>query len=546
MDPLELKREEPPEMLCEESGRNIATPSPERTNVRASSRSHVAAYVVFALCAAIYLLPFMRLVFMGDEGSLVDGAVRIMHGQVFARDFFEVIGPGTLYLLAAMFKLFGATFVVVRIWLFVGTLGTLLAMYFLSRRICARYQILPPILLMSVYFSTLWPMVNHHGDSNLFTLLSVVCMVLWQDLRKRSLLFAAGALAGVTTCIMQPKGMLLLFAFCAWLWFQQRRKSALPYSIALVAGGYLCVVGCTVLYFWSRGALWDLIYMNFVWPAHNYGSLNAIPYGRGIFLFWGRRIVPIHGVRWLMPAAAVLILPFLLVASLPALVLILGMPQGKGNLRPEILLYWFCGWALWLSEFHRHDISHLTAGSPLLIILCVHFLLEYRGKIVKFLLQFLAIGAVGLATVNLFIVLSTTDISTRVGTVAMFKPDAAIPFLDSHIAPGREIFVYPYGPMYYFLTATTNPTRYSLLLYNYNTPSQFQDAIRVLEQHKVRYVLWDTSFERKAAPYFSSEMSHPAGGFLMEPYLESHYKVVQDFDGARIMERNEVDRGAKR
>ena len=49
-----------------------------------------------------------------------------------------------------------------------------------------------------------------------------------------------------------------------------------------------------------------------------------------------------------------------------------------------------------------------------------------------------------------------------------------------------------------------------------------------------------------AAPYFSSEMYHPAGGFLMEPYLESHYKVVKDIDGARIMELNEDDRTAKR
>lgn len=46
----------------------------------------------------------MRVVRLGtDEGSLVYGAVRIVHGQVFARDFFEVIGPGTFYWLAMFF-----------------------------------------------------------------------------------------------------------------------------------------------------------------------------------------------------------------------------------------------------------------------------------------------------------------------------------------------------------------------------------------------------------------------------------------------------------
>ncbi len=546
---MELQAEAPPEIPCGDCDATVAPPPPARTQVRTSSPPLLTRYpyAVFALCAAIYLLPFMRLIFIGgDEGSFVDGAVRILHGQVFARDFFEVMGPGPFYLLAGLFKLFGATMVTDRAWLFITSLGTLLAMYFLSRRVCPRYQILPPILLISVYFSMMWPMVNHHVDSNFFGLLSVVCMVLWQELRKSVLLFAAGTLAGVTTCILQPKGMLLLFAFLVWLWVQQRRRSGLASSISLVAGGYLCVVGSTLLYFWSRGALWDLIYANFVWPSQHYGAVNAIPYARGIFLYWDHWAFPIHGVRWLLPLDVVLILPFLFLAALPALVIVLGIPHGKENLRPVTLLYWLCGWAFWLSEFHRRDIGHLAAGSPLLIVLCVYFLADFQGAIVELALQLLAIGAVGLAAMNMFVVLSAKSIPTRAGTVAMYKPNAAIAFLDSHASPGTEIFVYPTSPIYYFLSATTNPTRYSLLLYNYNTPSQFQDTIRVLERHKVRYVLWDTNFDREAAPYFSTEMYHPADGFMMEPYLKSHYRVVQDIDGTRIMERKEDDRAVKR
>ena len=535
---MESNVEAPSEMLCGDSDPSAATPLPEHEPARPSSAPIFARYVIFALCTAIYLLPFMRLVFIGgDEGSLIDGAVRILHGQVFARDFFEVMGPGTFYWLAALFKLFGATFLVARTWLFVTSLGTLLAMYFLSRRVYAIYQILPPVLLVSVYFSTLWPMVNHHVDSNFFALLSVVCIVLWQDLHKSGLLLAAGALAGVTTCILQPKGMLLLLAFCCWLWIQLRRRSELPSSIALVTGGYLCVIGCTLLYFWSHGALWDLMYMNFIWPSKNYSTVNTIPYATGILQFWSHWLIPIHGVRWLLPAAIVLILPFLFVATLPVLVIALGIPQGKKNLRPEILLYWLCGWALWLSEIHRRDIAHLTSGSPLLIILCIYFVLQSKRKIVSWLLQFLAIGAGALASVNLFIVLCAHTVPTRVGSVRMYTSDDALAFLDRNAVAGSEIFAYPTCPMYYFLSGTTNPTRYSLLLYNYNTPSQFQDTIRVLDQHNVKYVVWDTNVETKGAPYFSAAMYRPAGGLLMEPYLESHYTLVKDFDGVRIMER---------
>jgi hypothetical protein len=72
--------------------------------------------------------------------------------------------------------------------------------------------------------------------------------------------------------------------------------------------------------------------------------------------------------------------------------------------------------------------------------------------------------------------------------------------LDDKVASGEEIFAYPYCPMYYSRSATTNPTRYGGLVYNFNTPtpSQFEEVIRVLEQHRVRYVLWDTNFQAKA------------------------------------------------
>lgn len=533
-----LSAEEPLEMMGEDKQASVAAPLPLRASRFQSSEQHFFSYLIFTLCAVLYLLPFMRVIFIGgDEGSFVDGAVRILHGQVFARDFFEVMGPGTFYILAGWFKVFGATFLVARSWLLITSLGTGLAMYILSRRVCGRYQVLPPVLLASVYFSTMWPMVNHHVDSNFFSLLAVVFMVLWQDMRSSSLLFAAGVLAGVTTCILQPKGVFLLLALLSWLWIQQRRRTGLLASACLVVGGYCSVVGLTLLYFWGRGALWDLIFMNFVWPTRNYGTVNAIPYATGMAQFWNHWVVPIHGVRWLAPAGVVLILPFLLVAALPALVPVLGIPQEKKNLRPEILLYWLCGWALWLSEIHRRDIAHLTAGSPLLMILCIYFLAEYRGKIAGSALQLLAVGAGALAVVNLFIVLCAHSVPTRVGTVAMFKPNPGLTFLDTQVAAGTEIFVYPVCPMYYFLSGTTNPTRYSLLMYNYNTPSQFQEVIRILDEHKVKYVVWDTTAETKAAQYFSAAMDHPAGGLVMEPYLESRYQVVKNLNGVLIMER---------
>src|ERR1700722_13903630 len=105
--------------------------------VKTASAERLKSYLLYTLCACLYILPFMRLYMLGtDEGILDNGAVRIIHGQVFARDFFEVIGPGSFYWLAAFFKLFGISFMAARICLFITSLGTALLMYFLSRRLC--------------------------------------------------------------------------------------------------------------------------------------------------------------------------------------------------------------------------------------------------------------------------------------------------------------------------------------------------------------------------------------------------------------------------
>jgi Dolichyl-phosphate-mannose-protein mannosyltransferase len=497
-------------------------------------------YLIFTVCAGSYLFPFMRLLLQTPpEGLLVYGAVRIVHGQVFARDFFEVVGPGTFYWLALFFKLFGVTFAATRICLFVTSLGTALAMYYLSRRICSQYRILPCILLAGTYFGSLWPTISHHVDSNCFALLSIACMLVWQDRRKIGLLFAAGALAGTTTCFLQQKGVLLLLALLLWLWIQRRRRLPPLSSLAAVAGGYTSVVALILVCFWTQHALWDLVYANVIWPTQHYSAVNVVPYAQGMVRgCWDHFVVAKSGFRWTIVTASVLIAPFLLVAALPALLPALAARSIRNNVRPEIVLYWLCGVALWLSEIHRKDISHLVFGSPLLMILCIHYLEQYRAKAAELALQILAITATCLAGFNLFLALSARPMTTRVGSVAVFKNLPGLTALDEKVRPGEEVFAYPYCPMYYFLSATTNPTRYGGLLYNFNTPGQFDEVVSVLEQRRVRYVLWDTHFQAKEVPaLFPASARISPGALIIEPYLESHYKVVWADTDTRLMER---------
>jgi hypothetical protein len=123
----------------------------------------------------------------------------------------------------------------------------------------------------------------------------------------------------------------------------------------------------------------------------------------------------------------------------------------------------------------------------------------------------------------------------------MFQSDPALTALDNIVPSGEEIFAYPYIPMYYFLAATTNPTRYSVLVYHYNTPSQFEEVVRVLEQRQVRYVVWNTGFQENTKTFFPAMKSASEDELIIEHYLESHYKVVWADANYRIMERKGRD-----
>jgi hypothetical protein len=306
----------------------------------------------------------------------------------------------------------------------------------------------------------------------------------------------------------------------------------------LVAAGFIAVLAPVLIYFASKGALGSLIFDNYIWPSQHYESVNAVGYAHGLLsLYWHHWVLPKPGFGWLIPMGAVLMIPLLFIAALPALLPVLAARFKGGFDKPEIQLFWLCGVAIWLSEIHRPDMARLIFGAPLLIILCVYFLAQYRSAIAEHALQLLAIGACCLAAFNLCcLLLAAHTVTTRVGNVKLFQPAPLLAFLDKNVSPGEEIFTYPYCPRYYFFSATTNPTPYSMLVSNYNTPDQYRDVVRILDSHKVKYVFWDKGFVQASEAAFPGSRQ-AAGSLIVEPYLESHYTPLQVVGDFQVMQR---------
>src|SRR5215467_4347676 len=63
------------------------------------------------LIAVVLCVPFFRTVYgMGDEGVLLNGALRLLRGERLYADFFEFLPPGGFVLTALWFSVAGISF----------------------------------------------------------------------------------------------------------------------------------------------------------------------------------------------------------------------------------------------------------------------------------------------------------------------------------------------------------------------------------------------------------------------------------------------------
>src|SRR5260221_7154158 len=286
-------------------------------------------YLVSAICSILYFAPSLRVfTYNGDEGSVITGAVRVVEGEVPLRDFFEVMGPGTFYWLAAFFKLLGPTWLATRICLLLTTSTITLLLYYLARRLDCRLAAVPVIFFVATSGQR-WNRISHHMDSNLFGLLSFAAFVHCIDKRQRFGLFLAGFGAGLTTWFMLPKGFLLLVSFVVIVWILDRKITFGP-PIRILLYGYLIVVVSVMVLYWLAGGLPDLIYANLIWPLTNYGPTNAVSYGSEFSeLYW----IFTTSLRTLCPPvvtiaiSSFLCLPFIVVIGLPLVLLVFGLRQ---------------------------------------------------------------------------------------------------------------------------------------------------------------------------------------------------------------------------
>lgn len=517
---------------------------PWRDSIRISDLA-----VVF--CGALaYLWPFAGvLTRIGDEGTLVNGAALTAAGAVPYRDFADLANPLSYYWLASWFAVFGTTFAVAR-WLLVAT-GALSAaiLYCLTTHAYGRRAGLMVALLSCVVGIPFWPGTNHHWDSNLFLLVALGCLAIWQTRATAPWAYLTGLAAAATSGFMIEKGVFVLLAALGMVWRDDRggRRQAAQRMVVAFAIGLVAMALPLV----GQGAGWDFLYVNVIFPATRYEGTRRLPYA-----FYATDVVwrsPLSLAQLVLPAVvapvatALMAVPVLLVALAPvaaAVVIVARLYRGRPLWQTPQVTLWAGGVALMLSEGHRWDLFHLIYGAPLLLGgLLGEFVQGSLSPARRRLAGALAVCAMALGVWQGAIVSAArVHQETRRGPVRMHEPNDALRFLHDHTAPGDYVFVYPYYAMYYFLADVRNPTRYSILMHGYNTVEQFQESVRDLDRAKPRYVLWDTLVDgANWARWYPAYVPPRDEDRIIERYLSQHYRLIDTMSGFRIMERVDSD-----
>ncbi len=498
-----------------------STPPPAYFIPEKSRAEQAIALLVFAL-SVLYLWPYRGVTdLFQDEGIVLQGAQRILEGQVLYRDFFSFYTPGSFYAMALVFKIFGSSYLAARTLLpFFGGIFSLLT-YLLARRATSRWIALLAAYLFLVIGLPYRFLHLHNWDSMVLAYLALYCAVRFWEAPGNRWGFAVGTLVSLTTLFEHSKGAGLFVGLALGFTVLARwgRLEAIftHERLAGMAAGFAWPFVPVFAYFASQGALGAMI-ADWAWPLFHYSESNKLPYGwinispsgwEALFGSgtWTHRLL---SVLFMSPTFIWPVVPFVALAIFVRHAL--RVRSGIAELKAAgyfILVSAGClGLTLSAIVTGRPDIQHLLfAGAPFAVVLAWVFggaaaksaLLEQLRPLIAVycLIFFSAFGMFFVVTGPLG---SPHRLQTRRGEIRIPRPDEVVPYLTRYVAPGERIFVYPQQPLYYFLSGASNPTSYDFFQLGMNSPEQFAQALRELEKNPPRLVLWDPAFHNVIVP----------------------------------------------
>ncbi|MBA7610895.1 hypothetical protein ES703_18109 [subsurface metagenome] len=541
-------------------------------------KSTVILPILFFLISIGYYLSFYNYgINLFDEGILVNGAIRILRGEIVYRDFFGY-EPGRYYLFALLFKLFAIDLQTIRLaMVFLTSLAPLLV-YLISRRIMSSNFALLAALMMLIA-----PGVYYFRLFTLFILLNLLMLSKYLDKGVRSWLWGSALVAAISIGFYQD---VTGFAIVATLplivvhnlypfspeggYISEKRKVFQSITREMLCYATLLALVGSAIY---TSLFLPALRKHFIpayFPPHFLYHLN-LPLPRLFSLFtsgeWRSIAIRVlfENSLFYLPIAIYLIIFLLLMNRF--------ISKRVGHIDLYLLLFFILGVLTFSRTIIRADFDHLFLSLPLAYILgCYLLFLFYHKARVLIRRQRPRIRSLSMAILLLPLILIIplafiADVTLchgfYAGSIGILRgehtllelegaklyvsPDEAgvirqvVSHIKEHTCPEDSIFALPLNPMWYFLCERDNPTSYAWVLPEMLPPKREaredvqRQIIRDIHDAQTKYIIYhdwvkDAREDRRFRYYAK----------LIEDYIRSNYHLEKRIEFFDILRRNEV------
>jgi hypothetical protein len=503
---------------------------------------------------------------LGEEGLIVHGAQRMLHGERLYADMISFTGPFPFSALVLLFRVFGEEILVARIAIAVGH-GIATALVFkLARHAQAGGLAHAAAALWTVAPALLFPLPSNYYYSTISVQLSVFAA--YAALGAHASLARAALTGALIACVALSKqsigpllglGLFVALVLNGPVGRRWRAPLAVGYSavacLLLTAGYYAwlgdfdALVRSTVLVPLGFGTGYVQPYMN-LWPP---GVLE--PEIRGLATYylptsWVMLVGRFQeGVGFGVALATQILYALPLLAVLATVVRRYGGPLGLPLAAHTAFLVAQIGHLV-----PRSDWGHLVFVLPAAAVQLLLLAPQATGRRAPSLQRVrrlggaaaAALGALGVVT---GVALADMSVRAHMGPHIKERPVSQgrngsreknlrrlVRYIREHTQPGDPIFVARAEPLIYFATQTRNPTPY---------PGVVQ-AIREEQQDTILAALESTrlvvmsEIDQPVFTYYRDELPR------VQAYLERHYHIPQVFIDAGNNWILVLERGADR
>jgi hypothetical protein len=495
--------------------------------------------IVF-LCAFAYLawLAASRFVFfMNDEGIYLDGALRVLHGQMPYKDFFSIAGPGTYAMVAASFRVFGCTLLAARLPV-LWDISTITACLFWLVYKLSDWKTGALAAFLYLPFATLTQtavVVNHRWDSSAWAILAGTLIVAAAENPPAGFSaggsakgIGAGIAAGIAAWCTPPVALAAIAIGACLLAYRTTRRLFVAY-----AAGVTVAFAAGLLWIASRGALPAML-DSFRWTSANYSGANRTWYGA----------VPggypnlVHNAT---AGEAFMTIALLVFFTLPATLPLLSAMWLWKRPSMTVVILLALGVGLVASAYPRWDLNHLTWVATPFYALAAALIAGCSGRKAAALRKagaVLVLFAAGAClTVTILGRVQETARVTNMGNIHGRGEDLDVAaMIQARVAPSDSLFVFPYRPLLYFVTRAHNPTQYSFLQPGMFSDRDEMEALRELTAHPPRWILYAHVSPEQLLLLWPSSDPHRLHMPSIEAYLRENYRETDRWEDLQLLE----------